>query len=263
MIQCVYAGRNSFSNHSSFQWQKILQNGRKILSSYQQTLQRITNFAQISLGISQRAYSPQTSYSSQGWHERQQPDRKLGIYAKESSYFFGDEKKTDRENERAHGKKHEAKGNTLAQIKSWFKIPQKIKQNILVTQKKRTNNLPFLWRGIFYLLSIPNQVLFGYLQRQTTQIKNLKEIGYEPVYNLEVENTHCFSVEGGILVHNCYDAIREVFLEWGKPRGKGGGVRPPYPELRRKAPTILDGRVPALDIQKLIKKPKGRIWKYI
>jgi len=60
-----------------------------------------------------------------------------------------------------------------------------------------------------------------------------------------------------------YDSVRAVFLEWGKPRGKGGGVRPPYPELRRKAPTILDGRVPALDIQKLIKKPKGRIWKYI
>ncbi len=32
--------------------------------------------------------------------------------------------------------------------------------------------------------------------------------GYESVYNLEVEDAHHFSVEGGIVVHNCWDAAR-------------------------------------------------------
>ena len=38
--------------------------------------------------------------------------------------------------------------------------------------------------------------------------------GYEDVYNMEVENHHNFSVNGGFIVHNC-DAIR-YFLS-GRP----------------------------------------------
>jgi hypothetical protein len=30
----------------------------------------------------------------------------------------------------------------------------------------------------------------------------------EDVYNMEVAGTHCFSVNGGIIVHNCMDATR-------------------------------------------------------
>lgn len=32
-------------------------------------------------------------------------------------------------------------------------------------------------------------------------------MGTEPVYNMEVDGTHCFAVNGGIVVHNC-DALR-------------------------------------------------------
>jgi len=31
----------------------------------------------------------------------------------------------------------------------------------------------------------------------------------EDVYNMEVENTHCFAVNGGYIVHNCRYAIEE------------------------------------------------------
>lgn len=31
----------------------------------------------------------------------------------------------------------------------------------------------------------------------------------EDVYNLEVEDTHCFAVNGGYIVHNCRYAIAE------------------------------------------------------
>lgn len=34
-------------------------------------------------------------------------------------------------------------------------------------------------------------------------VKSIKPIGYADVYNMEVENHHNFSVNGGFIVHNC------------------------------------------------------------
>lgn len=39
-------------------------------------------------------------------------------------------------------------------------------------------------------------------------VKGIKRAGRADVYNLEVADTHCFSVNGGIVVHNCMDALR-------------------------------------------------------
>lgn len=36
----------------------------------------------------------------------------------------------------------------------------------------------------------------------------VKPIGRQPVYNMEVDEYHNFSVNGGIIVHNCMDATR-------------------------------------------------------
>lgn len=38
-------------------------------------------------------------------------------------------------------------------------------------------------------------------------------MGYAPVYNMEVEDTHDFAVNGGVIVHNCYDACRMVLMK--------------------------------------------------
>lgn len=35
----------------------------------------------------------------------------------------------------------------------------------------------------------------------------------EPVYDLYVKKTHCFSVNGGLIVHNC-DSIRYGMIAW-------------------------------------------------
>lgn len=39
------------------------------------------------------------------------------------------------------------------------------------------------------------------------KVKSIKYLGVEPVFNMEVENHHNFSVNGGFIVHNC-DALR-------------------------------------------------------
>lgn len=35
----------------------------------------------------------------------------------------------------------------------------------------------------------------------------------QDVYNMEVENIHNFAVQGGVIVHNCYDSARYFLME--------------------------------------------------
>lgn len=38
-------------------------------------------------------------------------------------------------------------------------------------------------------------------------VSGIRKVGVEPVYNMEVEGTHCFAANG-LIVHNCMDAAR-------------------------------------------------------
>ena len=40
------------------------------------------------------------------------------------------------------------------------------------------------------------------------EIKSIRDIGKEDVYNMEVKTHHNFSINGGLIVHNCLDALR-------------------------------------------------------
>lgn len=41
-------------------------------------------------------------------------------------------------------------------------------------------------------------------------VKAVRSAGREPTYNMEVDGFHNFSVNDGIVVHNCVDALRYV-----------------------------------------------------
>lgn len=43
---------------------------------------------------------------------------------------------------------------------------------------------------------------------RTAKVIAVEEDGEEAVYNMEVDETHCFAVNGGLIVHNCMDDIR-------------------------------------------------------
>lgn len=52
----------------------------------------------------------------------------------------------------------------------------------------------------------------------------IEEDGEESVYNMEVDGTHCFAVNGGLIVHNCMDDIRyfaNTILRHKVKRGRG------------------------------------------
>lgn len=42
---------------------------------------------------------------------------------------------------------------------------------------------------------------------QYVKIKSIEIDGQEDVFNMEVESHHNFSVNGGFIVHNCYDSV--------------------------------------------------------
>ena len=40
------------------------------------------------------------------------------------------------------------------------------------------------------------------------QVKSIRYVGRCDVYNMEVDKYHNFAVNGGLIVHNCIDAVR-------------------------------------------------------
>lgn len=45
------------------------------------------------------------------------------------------------------------------------------------------------------------------------RVEKIEPAGTADVYNMEVEDTHSYVIEGGIVAHNCYDSDRYVFME--------------------------------------------------
>jgi hypothetical protein len=46
-----------------------------------------------------------------------------------------------------------------------------------------------------------------------SKVKSIERIGKKPVYNLYVEDTHNFLIQGNVVSHNC-DAVRYLAIYW-------------------------------------------------
>lgn len=44
------------------------------------------------------------------------------------------------------------------------------------------------------------------------KVRKIEKCGKADVYNMEVDGTHCFAVNGGLVVHNCIDAVRYAMM---------------------------------------------------
>lgn len=67
---------------------------------------------------------------------------------------------------------------------------------------------------------------------QTAKIKSITYLGKEDVYNMEVEGHHNFSVNGGLIVHNCYDSVGYGIISHHAKFSKN--PEPPIPPQARK-----------------------------
>ena len=44
------------------------------------------------------------------------------------------------------------------------------------------------------------------------KIKRVERAGHADVYNMEVEETHDFVIQGGVISHNCADSVRYICM---------------------------------------------------
>lgn len=91
---------------------------------------------------------------------------------------------------------------------------------------KATADHPFLTRHGWVRLeeTRDDEVACIYASVEYVGIKSIKPAGREPVYNMEVDGYHNFSVNGGIIVHNCMDAIRYYCQTFLRREVRGGSV---------------------------------------
>lgn len=55
---------------------------------------------------------------------------------------------------------------------------------------------------------------------KSVKVISIKHIGKQPVFNMEVEKHHNFCVNGGLVVHNCFDSVGYALLAYHKGRSK-------------------------------------------
>lgn len=77
------------------------------------------------------------------------------------------------------------------------------------------------------------------------RVKSIRPAGRADVYNMEVAETHDFAVNGGVIVHNCYDECRYVLMNNPiAPRVPAAAKVKPYDPLSTddltKAPASYD-----------------------
>ena len=60
------------------------------------------------------------------------------------------------------------------------------------------------------------------------RVKEIRPAGVADVYNMEVDDTHDFAVQGGVIVHNCADMCRYICM--ARP------ITPQIPEPQKARP---------------------------
>lgn len=208
MIQLCSESDNYFSYDSTIQQSTIL-------SLWSLLSTRWRAFASNCLSISQRKHSFGLSYSSQRSESNQQSDRKLS-----SAFSKGAFKRAFSFTGRSSSTKETLQGGSLAKSRhlASFISRETMAQKTLQTCKRKIScssrtqgvfsDLFSLWQRVYSaLLSSKNmsRPLYTSLSLRTKKSSAL-------VYNLEVENTHCFSIEGGITVHNCFDSTTYALM---------------------------------------------------
>ena len=215
MIQCVNVSKSNRQNHTGV-------SGRAFLSLWQilqSSIKKIQGWKKITqdcLATLQWECPRRLSCSSQGWQCQQQPNRKLRISKGRQTFIKTYlNSRTQEICKMAHGYQNEAVGKQVAQVKRGQKVAQQANKKGLEKKKENNNNLSYMRKRIQNLCTKLFQILSFKLQTKSSQVAKVRKVRHyisSPVFNLEVKDTHCFSVNGGIIVHNCYDKDRYAFM---------------------------------------------------
>ncbi len=212
LIQSVmYGSQDNIIKQARVQWEQLLLWQREILQTFNISLQRRAT-SQSSMAISQWFNSQELSHSPQGWGLAKQPDRELGVKTSTSSFkpTYDAREKTEAE---GMGRQDTAISIEMARNRRSKDNTYQNWQRLMESEKESKNELLTLWQRVQNILSDTFQVLPSQLrsQPQTAQVKRItRHMDKQEVFTLEVQDTHAFSINGGIIVSNCMDALGDL-----------------------------------------------------
>jgi hypothetical protein len=174
------------------------------------------------MGLSQRRDTQRPTSSSQRHQPVKQPDRELGVINSRRTPSRTHREKPQQSNMASQeAQTHAGTSNAKSKSMAWFKRGQGVASPKLREDERNTAQCTKNSKNLQSELSTMHQTLYGFYRaskmvltkmhtssigRQETRLISRTAQGKEPVYNLEVDNTHCFAIQGGIIVHNSFDS---------------------------------------------------------
>ena len=203
--------KDNKQNDSRVWWRKILQVS-DLLS------ERWNKIAQNCLGKLLWEDSEWLSYTSQGWEFGKQLDRKSGIVKPVPTSFLSLKafKARDKGEVEEALRQSKAISEKMACFKRGERMAQSSWKGNLGEKKRDRKDLSILWKDLQDQVSWYFKVLSSKLQSKskTKKITKIQELGYRDVYNLQINDVHCFMIDGGTIVHNSADDCRYTLMSF-------------------------------------------------
>jgi hypothetical protein len=212
LIRCVtYASGYYFRHNSGVQRRKVLPL-RILLFVSTKARSWLTTIAQKGVGVLQWYNSKRNAYSSQGWKQGQQSDRKLRIARLKNAFKSAYDTGTTCPGSCKHSQNCCANGKILAQESTGQRVAFGTCKASCCGNTNENQKLPALRSRISDQKAhgLESKILPPELQNEGTT-KAIKSISYteasQDVYCLNVPATSTFVLANGIVSHNC-DALR-------------------------------------------------------
>lgn len=205
----THGGKGNKQHNPGVRWRAILQ----VFHLFSEAWDKV---AQSCVGVPLWKDSGWLSYTSHGWGFSEQSDFESQKDERGRAPFLSF-KEYERRNARQNSQTSRGDNRgfeEVARIKGWEKVAQYPFEGAMEQKGVRIEDLRVLWRDLCYKNFWGLKVLWSKLQSQskTKKVKEVVQCGIEDVYNMNVNNVNCFSVEGGVIAHNSADAVRYLLM---------------------------------------------------
>lgn len=173
-------------------------------------------FAQACLGVPQWAYPQGLPYPPHRWGYKQQRDRKLGnAFAKRTrgKTLVGRKVTGTSRTSSSDSTSYER----MAPLPRGYGMAPPAREECIWEPPFSFSKLQLLWQRIQNEAAQAFSILPSKLQNEgeNKKVKSVERITLPAVYNLEVDVSHALVVNGGLVTHNCLDAMRYLLAGLG------------------------------------------------
>jgi hypothetical protein len=196
--------------------------GRAVLSLRQLLPEEGQEIASRDMAESARPDTRRVSCASCGWQQGEQQSRQPALDGGgRASERPLQRPRAATATETTHVGQRDAESGGVASFGGGQGVAQGTRQAVMDRTAACARGLCSVWTDISIIPANDNEILLSHLQGtgQTAEIDSITPAGTADVYNMHVDDVESFSVEGGLIVHNSYDAAGHVLSGMpGKPK---------------------------------------------